>query len=128
MRKPDTNGTRGKKGGELLEAAGLNDKTGVWSSLPASSRLNVIMVGSRMMVKDETTQTQVVKPFVWESPLSSAWGQHHPPLGLVAGGRFIVVATELGGGEAHKRVNDFEPRWLFLHIPCVLWRPHKMRH
>jgi hypothetical protein len=73
-------------------------------------------VGSGMMVKDETTQMQVVKPFMWESPRSSAWGQHHPPLGLVAGGRFIVVATELGGGEAHERVDDFEPRWLVVRM------------
>jgi len=53
-----------------------------------------------------------VKPFVRESPLSSAWGQHHPPLGLVAGGHVIVVATELGEGEARERIDDIEPQWL----------------
>jgi len=70
--------------GELREAAGLMDKTGVWSSLPACSRVNEMTVGSGMVVKDETTQTQVARPFVRESPLSSAWGQYHPALGLVA--------------------------------------------
>lgn len=31
-------------------------------------------------------------------------------------GRFIVVATELGGGEARERVDDIEPRWLLVRI------------
>jgi hypothetical protein len=70
--------------GELREVAGLVDKMGVWSSLPACSRVNEMTVGSGMVVKDETTQTQVARPFVRESPFSSAWGQHHPALGSVA--------------------------------------------
>lgn len=70
--------------GELQEAADLMDKTGVWSSLPACSRVNEMTVGSGMVEKDDTTQTQVARPFVWESPLSSALGPHHLALGLVA--------------------------------------------
>jgi hypothetical protein len=66
--------------GELQEAAGLMDKTGAWSSLSAYSQVNEMMVGSGMVVKDET-QTQVATPFVRESPLSSAWGRLHPALG-----------------------------------------------
>ena len=31
-------------------------------------------------------------------------------------GRFIVVATELGGGEARERVDDIEPRWLVVRM------------
>ncbi len=46
--------------GELREAAGLMNKMGVWSSLPACSWVNVMTVGSGMVVKDETTQMQVV--------------------------------------------------------------------
>ena len=57
MRKPGTTGTRGKKEGELLEAAGLMDKTGVWSSPPACSQVSLMTVGSGMVVKDETTDT-----------------------------------------------------------------------
>ena len=58
--------------GKLREAVDLMDKTGVWSSLPVCSRVNVMTVGFRMVVKDGRTQMQVAKPFVWESPLSSA--------------------------------------------------------
>ncbi len=31
-------------------------------------------------------------------------------------GHFIVVATELGGGEARERISDIEPRWLVVHM------------
>ena len=31
-------------------------------------------------------------------------------------GRFMVVATELGGGEARERVDEIEPRWLLVRM------------
>lgn len=31
-------------------------------------------------------------------------------------GRFMDVATELGGGEARERVDDIEPRWLWVRM------------
>lgn len=31
-------------------------------------------------------------------------------------GRFMLVATELGGGEARERVDDIEPRWLVVRM------------
>jgi hypothetical protein len=57
-----------------IEPAGLMDKAGVWSSLPACSWVDKMMVGSGMVVKNETTQTQAARPFVWQSQFSSAWG------------------------------------------------------
>jgi hypothetical protein len=55
MGKPCTNGTRRENYGKL----GLMDKAGVWSSLPAFSRVNEMTAGSGMVVKDETAQTQM---------------------------------------------------------------------
>jgi hypothetical protein len=57
MGKPCTNGTRRENCGKL----GLMDKTRVWSSLPAWSRVNVTTAGSGMVVEDKTARTQVVK-------------------------------------------------------------------
>ena len=31
-------------------------------------------------------------------------------------GRFIIVATELGGSKAHERVDDIEPQWLVVRM------------
>jgi len=31
-------------------------------------------------------------------------------------GHFIVVATELGGGEAREHIDDIEPRWLVVRM------------
>lgn len=71
--------------GELREVVDLTDRTGVSSSLPACSRVNEMRVASGMgLVKDETMQSQVARPCVRGSPLSSVWGQHHPALDLVA--------------------------------------------
>jgi hypothetical protein len=64
-----------------------------------------MMVGSGMVVKNETMQTQAAGPFVWQSPFSSAWGRHHPA---------IVVAIGLGECEACRCVDDIEPRWLLV--------------
>jgi hypothetical protein len=53
---------------------------------------------------------------VWESPFStvffSSLGSTSSGPGL--SGRFMVVATELGGGEARECVDSTEPWWLLV--------------
>ena len=66
------------------------------------------------LVKDEMaqTQTQLARPFVQESSLSSAWGQHYPTWAQSSLHDWIA-ATKLGGGEVRERVDDIEP-WRLL--------------
>jgi hypothetical protein len=83
------------------------DKVGVRSSLLACSQVDDMTVGSGMVVKDEMTQTQAACGNLHFRPFFSSLGSTSSSPEL--SGCFMVVTTELSGGEAHERVDDTEP-------------------
>jgi hypothetical protein len=54
-------------------------------------------------VKDETTWT---RPFVRESPLLGAWGQHHPAIGLVVASWLPQNSVEVKHASASMVLNS----------------------
>ena len=114
MGKPCTSGTMGER--ENCGKLGLMDKTHFWSSQPACSQVNKTTPGSRMVVegRDDTDADAGGEAFragistfeYLRSTLS------RPGLSL----RFMIVATDLGGGEECEKVDDIEPQWLLVRM------------